>query len=499
MLLSILLVISAFAHSGRTDGSGGHRDNRNASGLGSYHYHHGYSAHLHKGGYCPYTDVFPSSVQIKASKTTLKKGESIDLTASVYPANSCNDSIYWSSSNSSVASVSSGHVVAKEYGTATITAESFNGKKKSIVITVKEITATKVAVLGLPEKEHFYIGDEFTLTSEITPDNVDNPKIVWSSSDKKIATVSKEGKVKLVDKGNVEIIAKASNGVVGKAIINVEEKYVEKVDISEEKIDLLLLEEMALTATVAPSDATHPELTWSSEDSSVVKVSEDGKITATGCGKTTVTATSTNGVSDSVVVKVTEIKAESIKIEGPTSVFIESETDFSWTILPEDTTVKIVEWIVSDESIATISEEGVLTAKGVGNVTITAKQKDVSKKITVEILPIDVEDIIITVDTDEGISKGDVVTFSAEVIPANATYKDITWSVSNPKVATIDEDGVLTALNGGIVKVVATSGDGFEVEYSTFINAPIFVIAIVLLLGAVGGATGYVIIRKKKK
>jgi hypothetical protein len=47
-------VITAQAHSGRTDSQGGHRDNKNVSGLGSYHYHHGYSAHLHPNGVCPY-------------------------------------------------------------------------------------------------------------------------------------------------------------------------------------------------------------------------------------------------------------------------------------------------------------------------------------------------------------------------------------------------------------------------------------------------------------
>jgi len=52
----IVLVASSisFAHGGRTDSSGGHRDNQNKSGLGSYHYHHGYSAHLHPNGACPY-------------------------------------------------------------------------------------------------------------------------------------------------------------------------------------------------------------------------------------------------------------------------------------------------------------------------------------------------------------------------------------------------------------------------------------------------------------
>jgi hypothetical protein len=50
----LALSITAFAHGGRTDSSGGHKDNQNASGLGSYHYHHGYPAHLPPGGVCPY-------------------------------------------------------------------------------------------------------------------------------------------------------------------------------------------------------------------------------------------------------------------------------------------------------------------------------------------------------------------------------------------------------------------------------------------------------------
>lgn len=57
MLVVVFLLIPGLAlgHSGRTDSSGGHNDNRNASGLGGYHYHHGYGPHLHTGGICPYT------------------------------------------------------------------------------------------------------------------------------------------------------------------------------------------------------------------------------------------------------------------------------------------------------------------------------------------------------------------------------------------------------------------------------------------------------------
>lgn len=59
IILTLSLLISApfmsLAHSGRTDSSGGHRDNRNASGLGYYHYHHGMGPHLHPNGICPYS------------------------------------------------------------------------------------------------------------------------------------------------------------------------------------------------------------------------------------------------------------------------------------------------------------------------------------------------------------------------------------------------------------------------------------------------------------
>ena len=84
LLLVVSSVITAFAHSGRTDSSGGHNDNRNASGLGGYHYHCGGApAHLHQYWYCPYVDVFPSSVSLKPEKTTLGMGEKVSIAASV--------------------------------------------------------------------------------------------------------------------------------------------------------------------------------------------------------------------------------------------------------------------------------------------------------------------------------------------------------------------------------------------------------------------------------
>jgi len=63
VLLTISMATSAAGHSGKTDANGGHKDNKNASGLGSYHYHHGYGAHLHPNGVCPYNAPVPKAIK----------------------------------------------------------------------------------------------------------------------------------------------------------------------------------------------------------------------------------------------------------------------------------------------------------------------------------------------------------------------------------------------------------------------------------------------------
>lgn len=487
---------SALAHSGRTDGSGGHKDNKNKSGLGSYHYHcGGYPAHLHTSGYCPYRDVFPTGVSVKAEKTTLGIGEKVSITATVKPSNACNTDVTWSSSDTSVVQVSNGVITAKGYGTATVYAESFNGKKGSVKITVKEITADKVTLTGVPESKDFYIGDSFQLGASISPSNVDNPKIVWSSSDTTVATVSGNGYVKLKAAGKVSISATASNGVAGKLTIEVKEKVVESVQIAEDHLDLYLGDEYKLASEVLPSDATYPELTWTVDDPSVLSVASDGTVTALGCGQTTITATSKNGISDSIVVSVSEIVAESISIAGSTTILLGDSICMEVKFVPENTTVQTIVWSVENEDILEVAPDGTITAKSVGTTVLHAQQKDVEASVVIEVLPIKVEEIQITSDAEDSLSKGDIVHFTAVVLPQNATYPNITWSTSDPEIATIDEHGVLTVLKSGTVTVIATADDGFYAEYELHISSPVG--GVVVLAGA--GAALYAAKKKKSK
>lgn len=323
LLVICSLVTTVSAHSGKTDSNGGHKDNKNKSGLGSYHYHcGGYPAHLHTSGYCPYRDTFPSSVKVSAEKTDIGMGEKITLTATVSPSNACTTNVDWESSDPSVVSIKNGVATAVGYGTATISASTFNDKVGSIKITVKEITAENVTIANAPAS--LFVGETSKLECTITPANVDNPTIVWSSGNTEIADVSSEGEVTAKSEGTTTISATASNGVSASFELNVQILDVEAVSITAERPTVGVGEKMLLTAAVSPENATFQEVTWKSADETLLTVSENGEVTALGCGVVTVTATSANGISNTIEIEITETPTEQEKVENN-----ENQTDES--------------------------------------------------------------------------------------------------------------------------------------------------------------------------
>ena len=205
LLVVLSLVVTVSAHSGRTDSSGGHKDNKNVSGLGSYHYHcGGYPAHLHTRGYCPYKDTFPTSVKVSAEKTTLIIGEKTTLTGNVSPADACNTDVSWKSSDSSVISIKNGAATAVGLGTATITATTFNGKEGQITIKVTEILAERIE---LKCDGPLTVGETGKISAAIFPENAADQRITWSVSDEKIATIDKNGNIVAHTAGEVVIKA----------------------------------------------------------------------------------------------------------------------------------------------------------------------------------------------------------------------------------------------------------------------------------------------------
>lgn len=153
-----------------------------------------------------------SSITLSDTNEVLYLGFTHFLTATVKPDNANDKSLTWSSSDTSVVTVSSsGSVTAKGLGTATVTARATNGVSASCVFTVCDILPDSLMVSK--NTQELDVGQSFQLTGTITPSYATNKTITWSSSDTSVATVTQSGNVKAVGNGKATITAKTVNGI----------------------------------------------------------------------------------------------------------------------------------------------------------------------------------------------------------------------------------------------------------------------------------------------
>ncbi len=216
-----------------------------------------------------------------------------------------------------------------------------------------------------------------------------------------------------------------------------------------------------LTATITPSNATDQNVTWSSDNESVATVDQNGRVTAVAQGGATITA-AVDGKSAKCSVTVNAaapVPVTSVSLDKTSLGLTEGDTEtLTATVEPSDATNKNVTWSTSDASIATVTD-GVVTAVAPGTATITVTTVDQSKTATCTVtVTVPVTGVTLN-KTRTSLYVGDTETLTATVAPDNATNQAVTWTSSNPSVATV-KNGVVTAVAPGIAVITATTQDG---------------------------------------
>ncbi len=326
--LSLLLVISmplmAYSHSGRTDGSGGHRDNKNKSGLGYYHYHcGGHPPHLHNGGVCPYTSasysssystpktVYATKITPVSVPTTINAGESVHLEGSVYPTNAQDSSITWTSNNPEIITVtSSGFLCAVGIGTGTVTATTSRGTTSTFTITVNEVLAESIAIEN--KVSSMLLDDTIAFSVLFTPENTTNQDIEWTSNHTDILSVTADGNVTAKKLGTATITA-THGELTDFCIIKVLPIKAESIEISfpagdaepeSAAPDIAKGKQVPLKAVIKPENTTDKTVSWSVSDTSIAQIDENGVLSAVGSGTVTVIATTSNGLEAKIDIRV---------------------------------------------------------------------------------------------------------------------------------------------------------------------------------------------------
>ena len=321
----------------------------------------------------------------------------------------------------------------------------------------KEVEVTAVTI-SQPTAE-MIIGETAQLQVSIVPTNATDKTVTWTSSNQSVATVSESGLVTAISEG-VASIAAMAGGISAFCHITVIKGFVEVSSIRLNTSSLYLVEDeqTTLSATVFPEDATDKSVIWRSSDTSVASV-ESGIVSAHKSGTATISAESGKQSAQCIViVKSKVIPVSEIILNANKLVLMEGQEDeLVATVKPDNATDKTVIWTSSDESVAEVDSNGRVYAIKGGATIITAtsgeKQAvclvEVQKRIPVSSVTLNKESLTL--------EKGASETLVAEVSPYDATDKTVTWTSSNPSIASVS-NGVVKAIAGGNVTITAKAG-----------------------------------------
>ncbi len=260
---------------------------------------------------------------------------------------------------------------------------------------------------------------------------------------------------------------------------------VENIILSENNISLVVGDTYNLNYIISPNNASDKSVNWYSDNPSIVEVS-NGVIKAKSVGTAAVIVKTNNGkeAKATIKVKAKEVKIESMTINKTDIELIEGKSfTLSLTIKPKNNTEKI-KWTSSDESVASVSN-GVVTAKKKGTTLITAKSS--SGKIAicdVEVKPKEIEATKITFDkTSATLTTNTSLTLKVTFEPSNTEARTLTWTSSNPSVASVS-NGVVKALKDGKTTITAKTSNGKTASATITVKSGVKVIVGTLNIGA---------------
>lgn len=410
---------------------------------------------------------------VKLDKTSLDMsvGETVKLTATVEPSDADNKGVSWKSSASDVATVdNNGNVNAVKAGTATITVTTKDGEKTAACqVTVNPAYVPVTGVTLNKTSLTLVKGSEETLVATVLPGDASNKKVSWKSSNTNVATVDDNGKVTALIVGTATITVTTDEGnKTATCELTVTPATVAVTSVSLNKTSLTLTEgnSETLTATVQPTNATNKYVNWSTSDASVATVNSYGVVTAVKAGTATIKVKTADGNKTATCTVTVNAATVNVPVTGvslnlPLIWDIVGEThQLTATVSPSNATNKSVTWSSSNTSVATVSSTGLVTLKSKGSAKITVTTVDGGFTATISV---QVESAVTGVTlnrTSLSMHPGDEATLTATIQPADAFNQTVTWTSSDPTVASVNNSGKVIAKKEGTTDITVTTQEG---------------------------------------
>lgn len=411
----------------------------------------------------------PTKIALSSKKLSLGVGETAAVKTTLSPSGAYSP-LNWESSDETIVSIDeSGKLVAVGEGSATVTVATFNGKKASCTVSVlgapASLTVDKDEVKLIVKKTA-------TIKAEVKSEKggACAGTLTYESSDPSIATVDAKGKITAKKTGEAIITVSAYNGLSQQVKVGVF-KAPSKVSLDVTKATVNRGETLQLNAIIA--EDCYASFSWSSNVKKVATVDANGLVTAVAEGSATITVKTNNGKKATAKITVVDpYKPTGVELDQSGTVMLSpGETlQLNATLKPE-TAQSELKWTSSSKNVATVDENGLVTAVAEGTTTITVQTYN-GKKDSVKVQVVDPsKPASIKLDRSGTIevALSEELILVPTILPETAET-NIKWSSSNKKIAVV-EDGLVTTLKTGTVTITAQTDNGLKATVKVKVTA----------------------------
>ena len=331
-------------------------------------------------------------ITLTANRQKIGIGKTATVKASYLPKDAPVQGVVWSSSNEQIATVDqNGKVTGLKRGSVKISALAKDGSYVRGNVTLQVVQ--EVEKIRLDHKEITVgAGRNVTLKATTSPQDANDRRVNWSSSNEKIATVNAYGKVTGVAVGDCEIICTSRSGdAQAKATVHVQQP-VKSITFGKEPV-IYVGEEGKLTWTVDPANASVKSITLTSSNENVLKVSQDGTIKGIAAGTVIVRAASTDGSNKRAQIKVKVLQhVEGVRMRRKVAYIDVGETaKTSAVLLPSAATNHNMTWRSNDSSIASVKSSAgepdkvLITGVKEGDTVVTGRTEDGGYEASIQV------------------------------------------------------------------------------------------------------------------
>lgn len=425
------------------------------------------------------TNVPVESINLNytSKKLNLDKEEDnkVELEYNLSPSNTSQTDIVWSSSNEAVAEVKNGVVAGKSVGRADITIASKdnpNVKKTCVVYVSKELDKSKVTAVRNDKNINVnwtkvahassYVLSRYNKITGIVNDIYEGTDTAFE--DKDLTSGKYVYTVKAILDENEADANLYSNSVSEESEAVIIPEPVTGIEVANDyqHMGLFVGGSGKIRYSVLPGNATNTNVTFKSLNEKVATVDANGVVTGVSEGNADIVITTEEGGFEAkCTVRVDGIDARGIERVGDKTVTmgLNQTRQLQVKITPSDTTNKNVQWTSSNNSVATVDSNGVVTSKNSGSTIITATTHNGLK--TEFFIEVETSVTNITLNSNEiNLNTGGTFKLDATVNPSNASNKNIKWISANESIATVDQSGNVAADVAGTTYISAVSADG---------------------------------------